>query len=126
MEMVATPAIMPRYEIEEVPDAVVMQRVYRYEPEKDDEGKIIRNEKGVARQVRKEEVVNIAEGKKVYNVYFPQGHSIQVVGEQSLKDLNLDGDPKLVDMNSGEEVPEGYSSIKALVASKTRSRRLPK
>lgn len=124
--MSAQPAIMPRYEIEEVPEAVVNVKVFRYVPELDEEGKVIRDENGRIRKVRTDKVENIAEGQKVYNVYFPQGHFIQVVGEQSLKDLNLDGEPKLVDMNSGEEVPEGFNSLKALVASKTHSRRRAK
>lgn len=122
--MSAQPAIMPRYEIEEVEGAVVNMRVFRYVPEIDEEtGKQIRDENGRIRKVRTEKVENIAEGKKVFNVYFPQGHFIQVVGEQSLKDLNLDGEPKLVDMNSGEEVPDGFGSLKSLVQSKTHSRR---
>jgi hypothetical protein len=125
MEMGA-PAILPRFEIEEVPGAIVMQRVFRYVPELDEEEKPVRDDKGNIRKVRTEEVVDIAKGQKVYNVYFPQGHFIQVVGEQQLKDLNLDGEPKLIDMNSGEEVPEGYSSLKAMVLSKTRSGRRAK
>lgn len=124
--MSGQPAIMPRYEIEEVEGAVVNMKVFRYVPELDEEEKPVRDENGRIRKVRTEKVENIAEGQKVYNVYFPQGHFIQVVGEQSLKDLNLDGEPKLVDMNSGEEVPEGFNSLKALVASKTHSRRRAK
>lgn len=118
-----TPQIMPRYEIEEVEGAKVMMRCFKYIKERDKDGNLIKDENGKVMQRREEEVVNIAEGHKVYNVYFPQGHHIQVVGEQALKDLNLDSEPKLIDMNSGEEVPDGYSSLKAMVTSRTKGKR---
>lgn len=119
-------AIMPRYEIEEVPDAVVMQRVFRYVKERDENGKLIKDENGKVSQKRTDEVIDIAKGQPVYDVYFPQGHSLRVVGEQSLKELNLDGDPPMIDMNSGEDVPEGFNSLKALVASRTHTKRRAK
>lgn len=121
-----TALIKPRYEVEEVENPVVNMKVYRYVKERDEEGKLIKDESGRVMQKREEAIENIAEGQKVFDVYFPQGHHIQVVGEQALKDLRLDGDPPMVDMNSGEDVPEGYSSLKALVRSKTRSQRRAK
>jgi hypothetical protein len=124
--MTAVANVLPRYQVVENPDAVVNMKVFRYVPELDEEGKPVRDEHGRIRKIRTEKIENIADGQKVYDVYFPQGHHIQVVGEKSLKDLNLDGDPVMVDMNTGEEVPEGFNDLKALVASKTRSRRLPK
>jgi hypothetical protein len=118
--------IMPRYEVEKVENAVVNMRVFRYIKERDDDGKLIKDENGKVLQKRTDAIENIAEGKEVYNVYFPQGHHIQVVGDDALKDLRLDGDPPMVDMNSGEDVPEGFNSLKALVASKTHSKRRAK
>lgn len=118
-----TPTILPRYEVEEVPNAVVNQRVIKYVKQRDEDGKLIKDENGKVLQERVEEVVNVAEHQPVYDVYFPQGHHIRVVGEQSLKDMNLDGEAKLIDMNTGEEVPEGFTSLKSLVASKTKQKR---
>lgn len=124
--MAATPQIMPRYEVEKVENAVINHKVYRYVKTRDDDGKLIKDENGKVMQTREEKVVNVAEGKDVYDVYFPQGHHIRVIGDKALADLNLDGEPKLVDMNSGEEVPEGYSSLKSLVQSKTHQKRRAK
>jgi hypothetical protein len=42
-----------------------------------------------------------------YMVYFPQGHSLFIAGddEEQLRRIGVLEQPKIVDMNSGEEVP---------------------
>lgn len=124
--MAQTPQIMPRYEVEKVENAVVNRRVIEYIKEKDENGKFVKDESGKVMQKREERIVNIAEGEPVYDIWFPQGHQIRVVGDKALAELNLDGEPKLIDMNSGEEVPEGYSSVKSLVQSMTKHKRRAK
>lgn len=42
-----------------------------------------------------------------YMVYFPQGHSIRVVGFEKLKELGYDKKPRMVDMNTGDIVDVG-------------------
>lgn len=112
--------VLPRYEVEKV-DAVVTRTVYRYEKEKNEDGSYIKGPDGNVLQSRKEYKKEPKEGE-VFDVYFPQGHSLRVVGEKELKVLNLSGEPTQVDLDSGEDVPEGFSSLKSRVQSKTRSR----
>ena len=44
--------------------------------------------------------------RQAYMVYFPGGHSIRVIGEDNLRLLGFDGNPELVDMNTGDIVGE--------------------
>lgn len=46
-----------------------------------------------------------------YMLYFPQGHSMMVAAddEPQLVRLGVLADPRLVDMESGEEVPRGFN-----------------
>lgn len=57
-----------------------------------------------------------------YMVYMPAGHSIHVETDEELIRLGFATDPKLIDMNSGEEVP-GSVSLKRRVEAKTRNTR---
>lgn len=41
-----------------------------------------------------------------FDVYFPAGHHIRVIGEKTLKRLGLHITPGIIDMNSGEIVPQ--------------------
>ena len=43
-----------------------------------------------------------------YMIYFPQGHSLFVAADdtEQLARIGVHGQPRLVDMNSGEEVPD--------------------
>lgn len=59
-----------------------------------------------------------------YMIYYPQKHSLFVAADdiEQLQFLGVLQDPRLVDMNSGEDVPEAYMSNKELIESKERVR----
>lgn len=60
-----------------------------------------------------------------YMVWYPQGHSIFVAADdtEQLMFLGVMQDPKLVDLESGEVVPEGYNlTPKEIVQRKERNR----
>lgn len=59
-----------------------------------------------------------------YMIWYPQGHSIFVAAddEAQLRFLGVIDDPKLVDLESGEDVPDGYLSNKDRVQAKERAR----
>lgn len=61
-----------------------------------------------------------------YMVYFPQGHSIFLAAddEEQLKRIGVLEQPRMVDMNSGEEVPADISlTPKEMVERSTHNRR---
>lgn len=63
-----------------------------------------------------------------YMIYFPQGHSMFVAADdtEQLMRLGVLEDPKYVDMESGEEVPDGYNlTPKEIVQRKERNRPRP-
>jgi hypothetical protein len=63
-----------------------------------------------------------------YMLYFPQGHSIFVAEDdkEQLHRLGVLDDPRLVDMDSGEVLPDDYNlSPKEIVERKTRNRPRP-
>lgn len=97
------------HEIEEVPDLEVERT--RITPVKDEKtGKHLRFDHSV---------IKIKGG---FMAYFPNGHSTFFESEAKLREAGLELEPKLVNLATGEEVPEDFLSIKSLVASKTRSR----
>lgn len=51
---------------------------------------------------KKEKKVEVI--KEGYMVFHPRGHSLFVDSLERLRELKLDGDPQLVDMNSGDVV----------------------
>ena len=60
-----------------------------------------------------------------YMVYFPQGHSLFIAGhdEEQLRRIGVLEPPRIVDMNSGEEVPmEAQLSPKQIVERKQHNR----
>ena len=60
-----------------------------------------------------------------YNIYFPQGHSMFVASddEEQLRRIGVLEQPRLVDMNSGEEVPADIAlSPKEIVERKQHNR----
>lgn len=63
-----------------------------------------------------------------YMIYFPQGHSMFVAADDTdqLMRIGVLQDPKLVDMETGEEVPDGYNlTPKEIVERKERNRPRP-
>lgn len=60
-----------------------------------------------------------------YMIYYPQGHSNYVPADDvdQLRRIGVFRDPRLVDMETGEEVPEGFGMTpKEIVARKERNR----
>lgn len=60
-----------------------------------------------------------------YNIYYPQGHSLFVAADDvdQLTFLGVLQDPKRVDMESGEEVPDNFDlTPKEIVERKQRNR----
>jgi hypothetical protein len=63
-----------------------------------------------------------------YMIYFPQGHSMFVAADdtEQLIRIGVFNDPKLVDMETGEPVPDDFDlSPKEIVERKTRNRPRP-
>jgi hypothetical protein len=64
-----------------------------------------------------------------YMIYFPQGHSILVAADDTdqLRRLGVLADPRNVDRESGEEVPEDYNlSPKEIVERRENNRPRPR
>lgn len=97
------PNIMPKYQVEKIETPVIVGR-----------------QKWVQGKGFETERLEVTGG---YMVYFPQGHSIFVESDEKLAALNLDDEPRLVDLTTGEEVPEEFMSVKRLVETKTSRRR---
>lgn len=91
--------------------------------------KVITNAAGVERKVITRRMVHEPEHfDEGYMVYMPQGHSIFVAvdDEEQINRLGLLGHPVIVDMNSGEVVPDDYNlSPKEIVDRKQRNRPRP-
>lgn len=65
---------------------------------------------------------------EAYMLYFPQGHSMMVAADdiEQLHRIGVLRDPRYVDMESGEEVPEGFElTPKQLVERAERNRPRP-
>jgi hypothetical protein len=63
-----------------------------------------------------------------FMIYFPQGHSMFVAADdtEQLIRIGVFNDPKLIDMESGEVVPEDFDlTPKQIVERKTRNRPRP-
>lgn len=97
------PNIMPKYQVEQIDTMVVVGR-----------------QKWVKGVGFSQERIEVTDG---YMVYFPMGHSIFVATQEELKALNLDNEPRLVDLTTGEEVPEAYMTPKRIVETKTARKR---
>lgn len=58
-----------------------------------------------------------------FMVYFPGGHSLRVKDVKELERLGFTDKPKLVDLETGEEVPQHFdNSPKAMVQRNTQTR----
>ena len=70
----------------------------------------------------------IQEYSEAYMIYFPQGHSIMVAADdtEQLMRIGVLDDPKMVDMETGEEVPANYNlTPKEIVQRSERNRPRP-
>ena len=86
--------------------------------------------KGSERETKMHGIVHeLEEFNEAYMVYFPQGHSMMVAADDTelLQRIGVLANPRLVDMESGEEVPDGFDlTPKELVQRAERNRpRLP-
>ena len=85
------PNIVPAYTIEVLPSSYVTERqVYRYMTEKD------------GTRTRKVETVKESGG---YLVKTPRSGSVRVRSKRELREMNIDGMPAMVHLESGEKVP---------------------
>lgn len=81
----------------------------------------LKNKQIIARKMRAVE----EEFNDGYMIYFPQGHSVFVAAddEEQLRRIGVMERPHVVDMNSGEIVPDGYHlTPKEIVARKEANR----
>lgn len=70
----------------------------------------------------------VEEFTEAYMIYFPQGHSILVAADdtEQLMRIGVLDDPKMVDMESGEVVPDDYNLMpKEIVQRKEHNRPRP-
>jgi hypothetical protein len=70
----------------------------------------------------------IEEFHEAYMIYFPQGHSMMVAADDvdQLMRIGVLDDPKMVDMETGEVVPDDYNlTPKEIVQRKERNRPRP-
>jgi len=70
----------------------------------------------------------IEEFTEAYMIYFPQGHSVLVAADDvdQLMRIGVLDDPKMVDMETGEIVPDDYNlTPKEIVQRKSRNRPRP-
>jgi hypothetical protein len=66
---------------------------------------------------------------EAYMVYFPQGHSLFIPAddEEQLRRIGVLEQPRMIDMNSGEEVPGNYvMTPKELVEARTKAKYRPR
>ena len=63
----------------------------------------------------------VKDTRRCFDVYFPNGHSVRIRGEDELKRLGFAGAPNLVDMETGDEVPNQQAmSLKTHVERSTK------
>ena len=62
----------------------------------------------------------VKEERKCFDVFFPNGHSMRVRGEDELRRLGFDTSPALVDMETGDIAPQAATSLKTHVERTTK------
>jgi hypothetical protein len=90
--------------------------------------RIITNATGEKKIITRKLVPKREEFPDGYMVYFPQGHSIFIAADdkEQLHRVGVLSDPRLVDMESGEDVPQDYNlSPKEIVERRTKNRPRP-
>jgi hypothetical protein len=102
------PKIKPRYEVEKLDGQFTVKRYKYVKDEKTDHGQFVRED---------------AKQDRGYMVYFPNGSSVHVPTEKELERLGFSEPPDLIDMESGETVPQPQTvSLKEHSARMTKSR----
>ena len=63
-----------------------------------------------------------------YMIYFPQGHSMFVASDDTdqLTRIGVLGSPKVIDMNSGEEIPADYNLTPKEIVEQSQRRARPR
>lgn len=63
-----------------------------------------------------------------YMIYFPQGHSMFIASDDvdQLMRVGVMGPPKVVDMNSGEEIPADYNLTPKEIVEQSQRRARPR
>ena len=88
-----TLTVKPRFEVHEIPGSTIRRVCVA---KKNDEGKLIGGF----------DFKDIEEEGPSFMVYFPNGASIHLRNRKELAEAGFDGDPTLVDMETGEHVHE--------------------
>ena len=102
--------IVAQYQVKAMPkDYTTTETKYSIVQEymKDDEGKFERDEEG--RKIKKGPIQVVSEqveSKGGLLFTFPGGHSIRLTSPEQLKQFGLNENPRLVDLDTGEEVNE--------------------
>lgn len=117
VEMV-TERIRPQFEVHEVPQEQRSKRTvavpkFTTKPSKD--GKSVKRQVGF-------EYKELDDDRPQFDVYFPHGHSIRVIGKTEMVRLGFANKPGLVDMETGEIVPQHDISLRDYVERSTRQR----
>ena len=90
--------------------------------------RIITNATGEKKIITRKLVPKREEFGDGYMVYFPQGHSIFIAADdkEQLHRVGVLSDPRMVDMESGEEVPSDYAlTPKEIVERRSKNRPRP-
>lgn len=68
------------------------------------------------------ETKEVKDEREQFDVYFPNGSSIRIIGRDELERLGLHEGAGLVDMETGEDVPENFEpmTLRELVARNTQ------
>ena len=118
-----TPNVKPAYQVEYV-EGTFHRTVMAIE----EDVRTISNTGGERKIITRKLVPKREEFKDGYMLYFPQGHSLFIAGDdrEQLERLGvLDAAPR-VDMESGEQVPDDYHlTPKEIVQRKTQNRPRP-
>lgn len=113
----------PTFQVEKVPGPHY-RMIMHIEEEVRDVGPL-KNKQIISRKI----VPKREEFDEGYMIYFPQGHSMFVAGDdvEQLQRIGVLEQPQMIDMNSGEIVPAQLSMTpKEIVDAKTRAKYRPR
>ncbi len=99
-----------KFEVDEVPEYRVVKRIAKKYADGVTKGLVFADEVVVV--------------PRAWDVYFPGGHSVRIDSEREMYRLGYMNPPPLVDMATGEEVPDTQNlSLKEQVLRNTRTRK---
>lgn len=114
----------PMFQVEKQ-EGTYTRTVMRFE----EDVRAVTNNQGIERKVVTRKIIPTKEEyRDRYMLYFPQGHSICVDSddEEQLNRLGVFGHAPMVDMNTGEIIPDNFAlTNKEIVERRTRNRPRP-